>query len=137
MTKAQHRKRIRTARAEAEPISKPAKPAKSAPRDAEVQALITKVRRSAASLITSLPSLQLQSSSADDRIWAVSTVSHIISNGDHSIRRTLQSKKLVDILIQRLADEHSEIQVEAVGALRNLAIEGSFEVCAEVSSLHA
>lgn len=76
---------------------------------------------------------QLSSDSADDRLWATAATSHILSSADSGTRRSLQSKNIVGLLIQRLEDQQSvEIQAEACGALRNLAIEGGAEVCAEV-----
>lgn len=50
------------------------------------------------------------------------------------MRRALQSKNIVGLLIQKLTDDNVQVQVDVCGALRNLAIEGGFEICAEVGS---
>lgn len=76
--------------------------------------------------------LQLSSDSADDRLWAVAATSHILASADPGTRRALQSKNIVGLLLERLSDNQVEVQAEACGALRNLAIEGGHEVCAEV-----
>lgn len=79
-------------------------------------------------------STQLSSDSADDRLWATAATSHILSGADSGTRRALQSKNIVGLLINLLDDPASvEVQAETCGALRNLAIEGGAEVCAEVS----
>ena len=74
----------------------------------------------------------MRSPTISDRLWSTSAITHILSNADTGVRRALQSKNVVGLLIERLLDEELEIQVEACGALRNLAIEGGSEVCAEV-----
>jgi hypothetical protein len=43
-----------------------------------------------------------------------------------------QSKNVVGELIERLSDSVDEVVVEASGALRNLAIDGGFELCGEM-----
>lgn len=83
-------------------------------------------------------------------MWATSAISHVLSNADPNIRRSLQAKNVVGLLIQNLdtsaatnaaatgasqedMESGIEVMVEACGALRNLAIEAGYEVCAEVS----
>lgn len=75
----------------------------------------------------------MTSATASERLWSLSAISHILGAADDGTRRALQSKNIVGLLIERLADSEPELRVEACGALRNLAIEGGFEVCAEVS----
>lgn len=172
---APRRKRIRTARAEADPTSLPESKASnnksssgdrkqqpsSTPkkqtagqeRDKQLGPVLQKVRHNYLSrimhqafspklasflflsLILCVLSLtQLSSDSADDRLWATAATSHILSGADSGTRRALQSKNIVGLLINLLDDAASvEVQAETCGALRNLAIEGGAEVCAEVS----
>lgn len=87
-------------------------------------------------MMYSLHVYQMQASASSDRLWSTSAVAHVLASSDANVRRALQAKNIVGLLIERLADEEVEVQVEACGALRNLAIEGSFEVCAEVRNTH-
>ncbi|KAF8323967.1 hypothetical protein DL93DRAFT_2049554 [Clavulina sp. PMI_390] len=83
-----------------------------------------------------LPIMQkLESSEAADRAWACAAVSNLINN-DPSTRRLLQGKNVVGVLITRLSDAVDEVVVEAAGALRNLAIDGGFEICGEMYNKH-
>ncbi|TDL26339.1 ARM repeat-containing protein [Rickenella mellea] len=79
-----------------------------------------------------LPIIQkLEGPAAEDRAWACSAVSNLIQN-DPSTRRLLQGKNIVGALINRLTDSVEEVVVEATGALRNLCIDGGYEICAEM-----
>ncbi|KAF8899116.1 armadillo-type protein [Infundibulicybe gibba] len=68
---------------------------------------------------------------ASDRKWACVAVSNLIQN-DPSTRRLLQGKNVVGALIDRLTDSEEEVVVEAAGALRNLCIDGGYNICAEM-----
>ncbi|KAJ7597426.1 armadillo-type protein [Mycena floridula] len=79
-----------------------------------------------------LPILQkMESTDAADRKWACIAVSNLIQN-DPSTRRLLQGKNVVGALITRLTDAEEEVIVEAMGALRNLCIDGGYDICAEM-----
>lgn len=66
-----------------------------------------------------------------ERKWACVAVSNLIHN-DPSTRRLLQGKNVVGTLIGRLTDSEEEVVVEAAGALRNLCIDGGYDICAEM-----
>ncbi|KAJ7074459.1 armadillo-type protein [Mycena amicta] len=66
-----------------------------------------------------------------ERKWACVAVSNLIQN-DPSTRRLLQGKNIVGALITRLTDSEEEVVVEAMGALRNLCIDGGYDICAEM-----
>ncbi|KAF8737507.1 hypothetical protein AX14_012665 [Amanita brunnescens Koide BX004] len=79
-----------------------------------------------------LPIIQkMESADAIERKWACVAVSNLIQN-DPSTRRLLQGKNIVGALISRLTDSEQEVVVEAAGALRNLCIDGGYEICAEM-----
>ncbi|VDB84234.1 unnamed protein product [Peniophora sp. CBMAI 1063] len=79
-----------------------------------------------------LPILQkMGSADAAERQWACVAVSNLIYN-DPSTRRLLQGKNVVGALITRLSDPEEEVVVEAAGALRNLCIDGGYDICAEM-----
>ncbi|KAJ7603956.1 armadillo-type protein, partial [Mycena polygramma] len=79
-----------------------------------------------------LPIIQkMQGTDAAERKWACVAVSNIIQN-DPSTRRLLQGKNIVGALITRLTDSEEEVAVEALGALRNLCIDGGYDICAEM-----
>ncbi|KAF9451411.1 ARM repeat-containing protein [Macrolepiota fuliginosa MF-IS2] len=79
-----------------------------------------------------LPIIQkMESADTTERKWACVAVSNLIQN-DPSTRRLLQGKNVVGALITRLTDSEEEVVVEAVGALRNLCIDGGYEICAEM-----
>ncbi|EJD54408.1 ARM repeat-containing protein [Auricularia subglabra TFB-10046 SS5] len=79
-----------------------------------------------------LPIIQkLESADVADRVWACAAVCNLIQN-DPSTRRLLQGKNIVGVLITRLSDSEDEVVVEAAGALRNLCIDGGYEICAEM-----
>ncbi|KAJ6510364.1 armadillo-type protein [Mycena sanguinolenta] len=79
-----------------------------------------------------LPIIQkMQGTDAADRKWACVAVSNLIQN-DPSTRRLLQGKNIVGELITRLTDSEEEVVVEALGALRNLCIDGGYDICAEM-----
>ncbi|KAF7361220.1 ARM repeat-containing protein [Mycena sanguinolenta] len=79
-----------------------------------------------------LPIIQkMQGTDAADRKWACVAVSNLIQN-DPSTRRLLQGKNIVGALITRLTDSEEEVVVEALGALRNLCIDGGYDICAEM-----
>jgi hypothetical protein len=44
----------------------------------------------------------------------------------------LQGKNVVGALITRLSDSEEEVWIEAAGALRNLCIDGGYDICAEM-----
>ncbi|KAG6842438.1 hypothetical protein C0991_007568 [Blastosporella zonata] len=79
-----------------------------------------------------LPILQkIESPDAAERKWACVAVSNLIQN-DPSTRRLLQGKNVVGALITRLTDSEEEVIVEAAGSLRNLCIDGGYDICAEM-----
>ncbi|KAF7965179.1 hypothetical protein HWV62_36591 [Athelia sp. TMB] len=79
-----------------------------------------------------LPILQkMESADGAERKWACVAVSNLIQN-DPSTRRLLQGKNVVGILITRLSDSEEEVVIEAAGALRNLCIDGGYDICAEM-----
>ncbi|KAF8665307.1 hypothetical protein AX16_000327 [Volvariella volvacea WC 439] len=79
-----------------------------------------------------LPLMQkIESPDAAERKWACVAVSNLIQN-DPSTRRLLQGKNVVGALITRLTDSEEEVVVEAMGALRNLCIDGGYDICAEM-----
>ncbi|KAG1749751.1 ARM repeat-containing protein [Suillus paluster] len=79
-----------------------------------------------------LPIIQkLESPDASERKWACVAVSNLIQN-DPSTRRLLQGKNVVGALITRLSDSEEEVWIEAAGALRNLCIDGGYDICAEM-----
>ncbi|KAJ7725965.1 armadillo-type protein [Mycena metata] len=79
-----------------------------------------------------LPIIQkMEGTDAAERKWACVAVSNLIQN-DPSTRRLLQGKNIVGALITRLTDSEEEVVVEALGALRNLCIDGGYDICAEM-----
>ncbi|KAI0658472.1 ARM repeat-containing protein [Cubamyces menziesii] len=79
-----------------------------------------------------LPIIQkMESVDPLERKWACVAVSNLIQN-DPSTRRLLQGKNIVGHLITRLSDSEEEVVVEAAGSLRNLCIDGGFDICAEM-----
>lgn len=79
-----------------------------------------------------LPIIQkMESTDPAERKWACVAVSNLIQN-DPSTRRLLQGKNVVGALITRLTDTEEEVVVEAAGALRNLCIDGGYDICAEM-----
>ncbi|KAI0066499.1 ARM repeat-containing protein [Artomyces pyxidatus] len=79
-----------------------------------------------------LPIIQkIESLDPQERKWACVAVSSLIYN-DPSTRRLLQGKNIVGTLIGCLTDSEEEVVVEAVGALRNLCIDGGYDICAEM-----
>ncbi|KAF8506519.1 ARM repeat-containing protein [Russula emetica] len=74
---------------------------------------------------------KMESADPVERKWACVAVSNLIYN-DPSARRLLQGKNVVGTLIGRLTDSEEEVVVEAAGALRNLCIDGGYEICAEM-----
>ncbi|KAI9066451.1 ARM repeat-containing protein [Trametes sanguinea] len=79
-----------------------------------------------------LPIIQkMESIDPLERKWACVAVSNLIQN-DPSTRRLLQGKNIVGHLITRLSDSEEEVVVEAAGSLRNLCIDGGFDICAEM-----
>ncbi|OCH95725.1 ARM repeat-containing protein [Obba rivulosa] len=79
-----------------------------------------------------LPIIQkMESVDPSERKWACVAVSNLIQN-DPSTRRLLQGKNVVGALITRLSDSEEEVVIEAAGALRNLCIDGGFDICAEM-----
>jgi hypothetical protein len=73
----------------------------------------------------------MESPDASERKWACVAVSNLIQN-DPSTRRLFQGKNIVGLLIARLTDSEEEVVVEAAGALRNLCIDGGYDICAEM-----
>ncbi|KAJ7604904.1 armadillo-type protein [Mycena rosella] len=79
-----------------------------------------------------LPIIQkMEGTDAVERKWACVAVSNLIQN-DPSTRRLLQGKNVVGALITRLTDSEEEVVIEAMGALRNLCIDGGYDICAEM-----
>ncbi|KAI8990655.1 ARM repeat-containing protein [Trametes punicea] len=79
-----------------------------------------------------LPIIQkMESVDPLERKWACVAVSNLIQN-DPSTRRLLQGRNIVGHLITRLSDSEEEVVIEAAGSLRNLCIDGGFDICAEM-----
>ncbi|KAI0082315.1 ARM repeat-containing protein [Panus rudis PR-1116 ss-1] len=79
-----------------------------------------------------LPIMQkMESVDPAERKWACVAVSNLIQN-DPSTRRLLQGKNVVAALITRLSDNEEEVIVEAAGSLRNLCIDGGYDICGEM-----
>ncbi|KAJ6602568.1 armadillo-type protein [Mycena vulgaris] len=79
-----------------------------------------------------LPIIQkMEGTDAVERRWACVAVSNLIQN-DPATRRLLQGKNVVGSLITRLTDSEEEVVIEAMGALRNLCIDGGYDICAEM-----
>ncbi|KAI6120694.1 ARM repeat-containing protein [Pisolithus croceorrhizus] len=74
---------------------------------------------------------KMESPDSSERKWACVATSNLIQN-DPSTRRLLQSKNVVGSLITRLSDSEEEVWIEAAGALRNLCIDGGYDICAEM-----
>ncbi|KAG8914198.1 hypothetical protein FRC01_004177, partial [Tulasnella sp. 417] len=74
---------------------------------------------------------KLDSPEVEDRRWACAAVSSLIQN-DASTRRLLQAKGVVDKLITRLSDTDEDVVAEATGSLRNLAVDGGYDMCAHI-----
>ena len=94
----------------------------------------------------------MESMDAAERKWACVAVSNLIQN-DPSTRRLLQGKNVIGALINRLSDSEEEVVVEAAGSLRlvtkiylhvcsssrtirNLCIDGGYDICAEMYNKH-
>ncbi|THH26612.1 hypothetical protein EUX98_g7581 [Antrodiella citrinella] len=73
----------------------------------------------------------MESVDSAERKWACVAVSNLIQN-DPATRRLLQGKNVVGALITRLSDSEEEVVVEAAGALRNLCIDGGYDICGEM-----
>ncbi|KAJ9092614.1 hypothetical protein QFC19_008652 [Naganishia cerealis] len=67
----------------------------------------------------------------NERAWACAAVTNLIQN-DASTRRLFQGKNVVGALIERLTDGNDTVVMEALGALRNLAIDAGHEACGEM-----
>ncbi|KAK0198737.1 armadillo-type protein [Armillaria mellea] len=79
-----------------------------------------------------LPIIQkMESADSSERKWACVAVSNLIQN-DPSTRRLLQGKNVIGALITRLTDNEEEVVIEAMGSLRNLCIDGGYDICAEM-----
>lgn len=63
---------------------------------------------------------RLSSENPTERAWAAACVSTLISS-NAATRKTLLSKGVIPLLIQRLSDEQQEVRDESLGALRNIA----------------
>lgn len=74
---------------------------------------------------------KMESPDSSERKWACVAASNLIQN-DPSTRRLLQGKNVVGSLITRLSDSEEEVWIEAAGALRNLGIDGGYDICAEM-----
>jgi len=74
---------------------------------------------------------KMESPDESERRWACVAVSNLIQN-DPSTRRLLQGKNVVGALITRLSDSEEEVWIEAAGALRNLCVDGGYDICAEM-----
>lgn len=73
-----------------------------------------------------------ETASASDQRWACAGLANLLADSDASTRRLLQSHKVVDLLIKMCGHAEIMVQAEAVGALRNMAVAGGTEVCAEM-----
>lgn len=78
-----------------------------------------------------IPPLQLSDPDENERAWACAAVTNLIQN-DPATRRLFQGKNVVGALVERMTDGSDGVVAEAVGALRNLAIDGGYEVVGEM-----
>lgn len=74
---------------------------------------------------------QLSDPDENERAWACAAVTNLIQN-DPATRRLFQGKNVVGALVEMLTDGSDGVVAEAVGALRNLAIDGGFEVVGDM-----
>lgn len=86
----------------------------------------------AAASVPILKKLENPETSADDKRWACAGLANLVADMDANQRRMLQSQKIVDTLIRLVQEADILVQAEAVGALRNLAVAGGSEICAEM-----
>lgn len=96
----------------------------------EAQANGTQER--AAASLPILKKLAAEDSSPSDKRWACAGLANLLQDCDDSTRRLLQSYKVVDLLLKACQNEDILVEAEAVGALRNLAVSGGSEICAEM-----
>lgn len=68
--------------------------------------------------------------SASDRAWALASVASLLT--DKSARKLLLGQQLVTRLVRALADPELSVRREAAGAIRNLCVEGGYEVRGEL-----
>lgn len=137
MGKAQYKKRIRTARHQANGISKastdtsldgtPTVPSKSKNKRSQNQ------QREREATVAVLD--KITSPASHDRIWSLAAISNLVLSSTPT-RQLLLSKNLVRLLINRLVEDedHDEILVEVTGVMRNLVIEGGRDICGEMAN---
>ncbi|KAK6098952.1 hypothetical protein MT418_000424 [Batrachochytrium dendrobatidis] len=78
---------------------------------------------SISSQLQNIPALQkLKSEDASDRAWAATAVSHFVQ--DDAQRKQLLSSGLLPLLVPLLADTHSRVVLEVLGAMQNVVISG-------------
>ena len=121
MPKASRRRKTRAARSEAAagPSTLASPASKGAAREKQVLPIIT----------------ALSSENPSDRLFACAGLANLLCECDVPTRRLLGSHKIVDQMIARCnvtLEADASVRAEAVGALRNLAVEGGAEVCSEV-----
>ncbi|KAM0788603.1 hypothetical protein ACM66B_001724 [Microbotryomycetes sp. NB124-2] len=75
---------------------------------------------------------KLRSDQVKDRQWAASTLANMFLTLPAVTQRLLLSKNLIGLLIERLADADETVTVEALGALRNLAVASPPSIVSEM-----
>ncbi|ORY72381.1 hypothetical protein BCR35DRAFT_307647 [Leucosporidium creatinivorum] len=133
-----HRKRVRTARlqASAAPLqpqdSNQAQTSNESPTPSQQhqQQQGKKVGKKEAEVTNLLD--KLRSDKPDERIWASAALSNILLTLPPVTLRLLLSKNLIGLLIERLTDAEESVAVEALGALRNLAVTSPSSIVSEM-----
>ncbi|KAJ1813596.1 hypothetical protein LPJ75_003119 [Coemansia sp. RSA 2598] len=64
---------------------------------------------------------KLNSSDANDRVWAAASASNLLLSDDPKVRRMLLANNVVSALIERMSDAVPDVVIQATGALHNLA----------------
>ncbi|SCV67767.1 BQ2448_5378 [Microbotryum intermedium] len=152
MPKQRHRKRVRTARLNANPLGHTESDApttsngasaaaaasgnvastslSSSTATAQARAQPAKVGKKEAE--ASNPIEQLKSEDDNQRIWATSALSNVFLTLPQGTQQLLLSKNLVGLLIERLTDSNDHVAVEALGTLRNLAVATTSSLVSEM-----
>ncbi|KAK4053545.1 hypothetical protein OIV83_001713 [Microbotryomycetes sp. JL201] len=138
MPKAQrHRKRVRAARldATAQPLgasSTSAEAPSAAETTIDVQQGTSKKKQGKKEAEVANLLDKLRSDDVKDRQWAASTLANVFLTLPAVTQRLLLSKNLIGLLIERLADSDETVTVEALGALRNLAVASPPSIVSEM-----
>ncbi|SGY16741.1 BQ5605_C012g06971 [Microbotryum silenes-dioicae] len=147
MPKQRHRKRVRTARLNANPLGHTEAEAPTTINGASAAAPSGSVASTSSSTATATAQPakvgkkeadasnlieQLKSEDDNQRIWATSALSNVFLTLPPGTQRLLLSKNLVGLLIERLTDSNDHVAVEALGTLRNLAVATTSSLVSEM-----